>query len=456
LIESTSWGTGAGGNILIAADDVVIKGQKGGTTTGIATMSQVSGDAGNISIIAESSFSLLDGGSLSADAFDASNAGEISISSPKILLSGNNGLMPSSISSSVLENATGQGGKIRLFNVDSLVMEEGTFISTETLGDSDAGRIEIDAKKISLTGAAILAATHSNGNGGDIEMNAQHVTLSGGGGISCETRGAGDGGKLILNAENLTIEDGAQIASDSFSSGAGGMLDISTTGDLVLSNALITTESKNAEGGDINVNCKNLNLSDQSEILAKSSGNGDAGSVSISVLSDLTIQNSAINTQASQADGGEIAVDAGRLITLKSGKILASVNGGTGTIGGNINLISKDILLDENSQIYANAFEGQGGRITISSNVFLKEPLGILDASSQIGIDGIIEISAPFTNLSGSLKPLPTDFVNAAKLVKTPCDARVKDGDYGSFTVRGRDGLPIEPGGFQISPIVDF
>jgi len=456
FIESASMGTGVGGDISISADDIIVKGRQGGTTTGITTMSQVSGDAGNISIVTENSFKLLDGGSVFAGAYDASNAGDISISSPEILLSGNDGVMPSFISSSFSENATGEAGLIRLLNVDSLIIEEGALISTFTLGEADAGNIEIDARKVNMVGGIIEAATLGGGNGGTIEINTQHITLGNGGGISCETQGSGNGGKLILNAGKLTIEDGAQIASDSFSTGPGGVIEIKATGDVILDNGLITTESQKAQGGDIHITSRNLNLSNQSEILAQSSGSGNAGNVTIDVLSDLTSENSVINTQAFQADGGDINVDAGKLISLKSGEILANVGGGSDTTGGNINLASKNIIMDEDSQIYANAFEGKGGRIEISSTVFLKEPLGTIDASSEIGINGIVEINAPFTNLSGSLKPLPADFLNAANLIKAPCDVRVKDGDYGSFTVKGRDGLPIEPGGFQISPMVDF
>lgn len=456
FIESASMGTGAGGDISITAEDVIVKGRQGGTTTGITTMSQILGDAGNISIVTENSFKLLDGGSVFAGAYDASNAGEISISSPEILLSGNDGVMPSFISSSFSENATGDGGWVRLLNADSLIIEQGALISTFTLGEAHAGNIEINARQVNMVDGIIEAATLGGGNGGTIEMNTQHITLSKGGGITCETQGPGNGGKLILNAEKLIIEDGAQIASDSFSTGPGGVLEIKATGDVILDNGLITTESQKAQGGDIHIASRNLNLSSQSEILAQSSGSKNAGNVTIDVLSNLTSKNSVINTQAFQADGGDIDVDAGKLISLKSGEILASVGGGPGTTGGNINLASKNIIMDEDSQIYANAFEGQGGRINISSTVFLKEPLGTIDASSQIGIDGIVEINAPFTNLSGSLKPLPTDFLNAANLIKAPCDVRVKDGDYGSFTVKGRDGLPIEPGGFQISPMVDF
>ena len=456
LIESTSWGTGVGGNILIAADDAVIKGCQGGTATGITTMSQVSGDAGNISIVTQNSFSLLDGGCVFADAFDAGNAGEISISSPQILFSGNDGIMPSLISSTFVENATGTGGVIRLFNVDSLIMEQGTLIYADTMGEAAAGNIEIDAKEIDLTGSVIEAATFSQGNGGTIEINTQNITLSRGGGISCETQGFGNGGKLILNAENLIIQDNAQIASDSFSTGSGGALEIKTTGDVILDNGLITTESQKAQGGDIHITARNLNLSNQSEILAKSSGTGDAGNVVINVLSDLTCQNSVINTEAVQADGGDIDVNTGKLIFLKSGKILASVGGGADTTGGNITLTSKNIIMDEDSQIYANAFEGEGGRINISSALFLEEPLGIIDASSEIGVDGVVEIHSPFTNVSGSLKPLPAEFLNAENLIKPPCEVRVKQGDYGSFIVRGRDALPMEPGGFQMSLMVEF
>ena len=189
--------------------------------------------------------------------------------------------------------------------------------------------------------------------------------------------------------KKLTIEADAQIASDSFSTGAGGVLEIQTTGDLILDNGLITTEAQKSQGGDIHITARNLNLSNQSEILAKSSGSGNAGNVTIDVLSELTSENSVINTQAVQADGGDIEVDAGGLISLKSAEILASVGGGADTSGGNITLTSRNIVMDGNSQIYANAFEGEGGHINISSTLFLKDPLAVIDASSEIGVDGV-------------------------------------------------------------------
>ena len=116
---------------------------------------------------------------------------------------------------------------------------------------------------------------------------------------------------------------------------------------------------------------------------------------------------------------------------------------------------SPNVVLNE-SQIMADAVEGRGGNIDILADTYLADPFSLVDASSELGIDGMVDIRAPLSNLSGSLKPLLKDFLDAADLLKAPCEARVKGGDYGSFIVKGRDALPMEPGSLQISPPLEF
>jgi hypothetical protein len=105
------------------------------------------------------------------------------------------------------------------------------------------------------------------------------------------------------------------------------------------------------------------------------------------------------------------------------------------------------------SQIIANAFEGQGGNILIIAGTFLADPYSVVSASSALGIDGTVDIRSPIIDLSGFIAPLQKDFQGAADLLREPCAARARGGEYSSFVIRGRDGLPVQPGSVLPSPI---
>jgi large exoprotein involved in heme utilization and adhesion len=165
------------------------------------------------------------------------------------------------------------------------------------------------------------------------------------------------------------------------------------------------------------------------------------------------MQDSTVSTQARQADGGNIKAEVGYLVHFKDSKITSSVNGGADTVGGNISIDPEYVVLD-NSRIIANAYEGTGGNIDIISEVFLADPASIVDASSALGVDGQVDIRAPITSISGTISPLPEEFRSVVALLKKPCMARIQQGEYSSFVVNGRDGLPREPGTVLPSPLL--
>jgi len=64
-----------------------------------------------------------------------------------------------------------------------------------------------------------------------------------------------------------------------------------------------------------------------------------------------------------------------------------------------------------------------------------------------------VDIRALITNLSEIVTPLPKNYISAEALLKEPCEVRARGGKLSSFVIQGRDGLPIEPGGFMPSPL---
>jgi hypothetical protein len=114
------------------------------------------------------------------------------------------------------------------------------------------------------------------------------------------------------------------------------------------------------------------------------------------------------------------------------------------TVGGNLTLTAPLIIL-EGSQIVANAFEGMGGHIRLDASMFLRDPVSVVSASSDRGVQGTVAIQAPVTTLIGTLAPLPQTFVNIVALLPARCAARAPGGTTSSLVLGGRDGLPPEP-----------
>jgi large exoprotein involved in heme utilization and adhesion len=103
------------------------------------------------------------------------------------------------------------------------------------------------------------------------------------------------------------------------------------------------------------------------------------------------------------------------------------------------------------SRIIANAYGGNGGNIRIVADHFLASLDSVVQASSQLGIDGTVVIDSPDTDLSGTVTVLSANYLEDQALVQDFCAARAA-GQASTFVVGGRGGLPLEPGDWLPSP----
>jgi hypothetical protein len=227
--------------------------------------------------------------------------------------------------------------------------------------------------------------------------------------ISTQTTGPGTGGNIELISDQVTLSSGALISAESSVSakaGKAGDISINASGIFQSDNSSVTTAAEQAKGGDIIIQARAVLLTNGALISAESSGVGDAGNIVITASDSLLMNNSAITTEAKRADGGNIHVNAGYMVSLIDSKITASVGGGPETTGGNITIDPHYVILND-SQIIANAYEGRGGNIRIIADVFLASPESVVDASSELGIDGTVDICL----ISGNTGTLaPTEF----------------------------------------------
>jgi large exoprotein involved in heme utilization and adhesion len=193
-------------------------------------------------------------------------------------------------------------------------------------------------------------------------------------------------------------------------------------------------------------------MTNGASVSASSTGTGNAGNIDINAGNQLKMTNSTVTTEANQASGGAIKITTtpSGMVELTNSAISASVLDGTGG-GGSVDIDPQFVIL-QNSQILAQAVQGAGGNISITTNLLLPDSTSIISASSQFGQQGNIVIQSPVSPASGKIIPLGQRPLIPATLLSQRC-AALAGGNASSFTVAGRDSLPAEPGSWLLSPL---
>jgi large exoprotein involved in heme utilization and adhesion len=328
---------------------------------------------------------LSDGAQIDATAFGEGPGGNVSFNATEdIFITGRHA--STEFHSGLFSNANGpgQGGNVTVTAGGSIVMNEGRIL-TRTLGEADAGTLKVSANNLTLlNGAQIFSGIGNAHADGTVEGSPT---------------GEGKGGGLIVTVADRLFISGT--GPDGFRSG-------------LFSSAQIGR----GNAGNIRVLAGDIEISDQGTISASSIrlSNGNAGDIVIDGLNTMRLEGGTIETETIQTDGGNITIDTRNLVFLQDSAITTSVESGFGA-GGNITIDPQFVVLD-NSQIIANAFGSPGGNIRIVTDSFFASPDSIVDASSQLGIDGTVEIDSPDTDITGGITILPESFFDAAALLR--------------------------------------
>ena len=341
----------------------------------------------------------------------------------------------------------GKGGAVNISVTDTFTAagtdnhyyRSGVFTNAQGLeeGASNAGHITIKANQIKLLdGGDISSITIGPGDSGTIKLNvndtltisggSESLTISGTGeesikwlgsgvfaGSESEMVNSGNSGTIELKAGQLILEKGGRIEVSTSGGGIGGNIKIHVEGLTMLAD----------EGGDV---------TERSNISASSIGSGNAGHIILYVGDKLYLENGAITTATTRADGGNITINSPGYLYLINSKISTSVGAKDGN-GGNITL-SPAFIVQDGSKIIARAVGGNGGNIDITTNgifVFPPASKSPIDASSQKGIAGEIVISTPDINTAGNIVILSTTFLDVSNLLQNICQQdSEKDGNF--------------------------
>lgn len=281
--------------------------------------------------------------------------------------------------------ANGSSGSI-LINANRLTLRNGGFISAATFSDGDAGNLSINAKaSIRLQGGSIQISRNQfrsgifvssepdangdlepRGNVGELAITTNRLLVDDRAEISANNRGTGDPGRATINAQLLVVRNGGEIRAGSIIRDADARDNLVDLGD----------------GGTLTINADRILLSGRgrignevvpSAIAALSESSGNAGNLNITA-NELRIEDGArlsvsgaIVSEALPNPGsaGELRLQVGSIF-LDQGRIDAETSAGD---GANIAIEGLNFLIaQDNSRISAQAFDvADGGNIAIDS-----------------------------------------------------------------------------------------
>ena len=350
-------------------------------------------------------------------------------------------------------------------------------ITSITFGGGDAGNIEIDTQRvIQQDGGHITASSFGSGNinsgsGGNITIDATDVDIFGAapigesgavrfglGRLEIEvnassalgtiTDNEASAGTITIDTDRLNVRDGGLITTNSFVDGAGGNLVINATESVNISgsspsgivNSIIVSAAANGEAGDISIQTDRLNVSSGGQINVRTRFS-QAGNLEINTK-NLLLNRGFLDAETLAGDRGNINVIDAETIFIRNGSSITT-NATQLSTGGDINLNSEAIAIDNSSNISAIAEAGRGGNIQINSQALFREPNAEITAASNLGIDGTITFNNPDVDpTSGIIElssvPIDADAILAQDLCRVE-NQNIAGGN--SFVVTGRGGL---------------
>jgi filamentous hemagglutinin family protein len=411
------------------------------------------GKAGNITLIANDSFSMTDGARIDASTGGRENAGDINI---KV------------------------GNAVSLTGGNTWILS-----MVQPGGVANSGTINIQAGSLSLrNGGAIFNTIRGQGDGKDTNINVRDAVIIDGAGRNSNSgiytftsfEGVGNSGNINIEAGDLSITNGGGIGSfiassvDDFFVGQGNAGDININvrnavtidgvrrepvypGDFALNEdgTYIGSGSGSGDAGNINLRAGTLSITDGGYIGAGTSGQGDAGNINIAVRDMFNL--AGVNSDKGFSSG--LFANAGRDATGQAGNITVSaetfrivdgavVNATTTNVGngtatgarGNIEINTRNLSLQNAGKIDTSTVaRSSAGSIAINSL-----------ESVTVGNDSVISALSFGSGTGGNLLiDTGTLTISDGGVVVT---STVGQGTAGNLTVKARNSVNVINNGF--------
>jgi filamentous hemagglutinin family protein len=416
------------------------------------------------------------------------NAGLVNINaSREVEVVGQN----SSIESEVKENADGDSDGINIQAYSLQVLDAAT-ISANTLGRGNSGTINVRISEdvnvindpMSSTISRIVTAVGNTavGNGGDLNITANSLEISGRGSIATSTSGRGNsgtvtirtnervtvqgngsknssgilsavgqsgignGGDIEIYTRSLQINNGAVVSASSLGLGNAGLLSIHNNGGIIEVNnaASISSEIDNQvslpngerrNSGGIEINTGSLTVANSSVISASTMGRGNAGPININASGTVIArgQNSFIESKVREnanGDSGGIEISTGTLTILDGAEVNADTQGEGSSGQVIINAREGITISGSNSQITTgvdtNAVGDSGGIVINTRDLSIFDNSAVNTNTLGRGDSGLLSITA-----TGNI------LIKGDGSLITSAVAHTAIGDSGGIEIRG-------------------
>jgi filamentous hemagglutinin family protein len=493
IISALTAGKGNAGNIIVTAKNAISSTGKSLITS--SSTAESVGNAGNITIDAGSLF-LRDGTQIETPTSGQGNAGNITIK-----VSGAVDAVSGQIASTVDTGAKGNAGNIAI-DAGSISLKNGARLRASTSGTGNAGNVTVTAKDaVSLIGGAIFSTVSAGGvgKGGNIDINSGSLSLTDSallstsileasntqpagkgdaGNINIKVSGSvnvagskdgsvsairsttgtgtiGNGGNLTVDAGSFSLKDSAGLLFSTSGTGNGGNIKITATGDVFIdgkkdgsSNAVGTSavgtsleQGAVGTGGNIEINARNLFVTNAARLAAGTNGQGNAGNIKIVATGDVSFdgnKGSLTSAALSQVGpsgvgkGGNIDIDS-RNLSVTNGAGLSTTTRGKGD-AGSIKIKAKDnIFLDgKNSGVFSTVAPnavGKGGEIEINSsnlNITNQAQVNTSSAGEASAVNIAVSSLANFVNNGAGLPTIRGE------------------GDAGSIKIKAKDNILLD------------
>jgi len=453
---------GNGGFVTLKSDNLLV--HNGGI---ISSNSYAAGNAGTVAV--QSGFlTLQNTGKISSSTFAQGRAGDVSVTAGNIAITGQN----TGIFAAADQASTGQTGHVHVTAQQGINLSKGGALSIQNAGTAShplitpSGVLTVESPVIQLDNGIITAATAGNVSAGTVNVAAtQALVAQNNSSMTSSTSAAGAAGAIGVIAPLISLNN-ANISSEATAQSAGQTSDIfvSASQALFLANhsrismqndatvappALITPTS-------LAVSAPAIDLKN-SQITTQSTGNVNAGDIGVNFSGWLTMDPSFITTAANTGNGGTITLRGGQGIYLQDSGFMTSASGATSN-GGNIN-VTADVVVMKTGVIQANAVGGTGGNITLNLKALIpsqnqlikggkqvawqpfKEGLNVVQAASENGVSGDINLTAPKFDISGSISGLNANALALPPIAQDNCSAGAKK--VSSLVHGGKGGIPV-------------
>jgi filamentous hemagglutinin family protein len=471
-IAADTYGAGKSDRIAISAPTIILRDT-------LVSTSALQNKGGDMIVSADSSASLFNT-NLRARAYRNGSSGDVLIRTQKLFMD------QSELTTSAQLGSRGNAGNIRVI-APSLIQLYTSGIIAAVAGTGNVGNLTIETGKLTLEAGGTLSiqGITREGKPGNIDINAaESVDIIGVGEFGRRSSITSEGlslteqptGSIKIQTRRLTVRDGGEISLNSVRGGTsrGGNLVITATDRIEISGvskvptltrerfspSIIAATASNSPAGNITLQTGELLISDGAEIRLNSEGIGNAGSLKIEA-SNIQMRNGKIFARSESGQGGNLQIQVDNLLLLRQSSQISTTAGNNQTNGngGNIDIAARFVVAipKEDSNITADAFRGEGGRVTLNIERGVlglearSKPTSLSDitASSEQGAIGVVTLNTPSTDfLQNSLTQLPQNEIDTNTLLANSCIARNRQN--GSFYITGTGGLPTNPG--EISP----